>query len=88
MFDIFLIFAQNIDCGYRLELTRGGCSNEYPQFMFWSKNKKKWVYPSIPQFCYIKWGIRGYLVGVMTVFHDFKHSMIRICVLFNILLML
>ena len=31
-FDIFLIFAQNIDCGYTLEPPR--------QSMFWSKNKK------------------------------------------------
>ena len=31
-FDIFLIFAQNIDCGYSLE-PRGG-SNEYPHSMF------------------------------------------------------
>ena len=31
--DICLIFAQNIDY-------RGG-SNEYPQSIFWSKNKKK-----------------------------------------------
>ena len=40
-FDIFLIFAQNIDCGYTLEPPRRGGSNEYPQSMFWSKNKKK-----------------------------------------------
>ena len=39
-FDIFLIFAQNIDCGYTLEPPRRGGSNEYPQSMFWSKNKK------------------------------------------------
>ena len=39
-FDIFLIFAQNIDCGYLLEPPRRGGSNEYPQSMFWSKNKK------------------------------------------------
>ena len=38
--DIFLIFAQNIDCGYKLEPPRRGGSNEYPQSMFWSKNKK------------------------------------------------
>ena len=31
--DIFLISAQNIDCGYSLEPHRGG-SNEYPQSMF------------------------------------------------------
>ena len=40
-FDIFLIFAQNIDCGYTLEPPQRGGSNEYPQSMFWSKNKKK-----------------------------------------------
>ena len=33
-FDIFLIFAQNIDSGYTLELPRRGSSNEYPQSMF------------------------------------------------------
>ena len=57
-FDIFLIFAQNIDCGYTLEPPRRGGSNEYPQSMFWSKNKKK-VYPCIPQFCYKKVGFNG-----------------------------
>ena len=31
---------QNIDCGYSLELPRQGGSNEYPQFMFLSRNKK------------------------------------------------
>ena len=33
-FDIFLIFAQNIDCGYTLEPPRRGGSNEYLQSMF------------------------------------------------------
>ena len=40
IFDIFLIFAQNIYCGYTLEPPQRGGSNEYPQSMFWSKNKK------------------------------------------------
>ena len=40
IFDIFLFFAQNIDCGYTLEAPRRGGSNEYPQSMFWSKNKE------------------------------------------------
>ena len=31
---IFLISAQNIDCGYSLEQPRRGCSNEDPQSMF------------------------------------------------------
>ena len=40
-FYIFLIFAQNIDCGYTLEPPHLGGSNEYPQSMFWSKNKTR-----------------------------------------------
>ena len=40
MFDIFLIFAQNIDCGYNLEPPRWGGSYEYLQSMFWSKNSE------------------------------------------------
>ena len=35
---IFHISAQNIDCGYSLEPTRWGGSNEYPQCMFLSRN--------------------------------------------------
>ena len=37
-FYLFVIFAQNIDCGYTLEPPRRGGSNEYPQSMFWSKS--------------------------------------------------
>ena len=33
-FDIFLIFVQNIDCGYKSELPDRGDSNEYQQSMF------------------------------------------------------
>ena len=43
------MFAQNIDCGYTLELSQQGGSNEYPQSMFWIKNKKNrhtFVYPN------------------------------------------
>ena len=50
IFDIFLIFAQNIDCGYTLEPPRRGGSNEYPQSMFWSKNKKNGYNPAYPSF--------------------------------------
>ena len=38
----FLFLLQNIDCGYSLEPPRRGGSNQYPQSMFWSKNKKKY----------------------------------------------
>ena len=37
---IFLITAQNIDCGYSLEPPQRGSSNEYPQSMFLSRNMK------------------------------------------------
>ena len=59
--DSFHISAQNIDCGYRysLELPRWGGSNEYPQSMFLSRNKKNNVYPCKPQFYYIKVGLKG-----------------------------
>ena len=40
---IFLISAQNIDCGYSLEPPRRGGSNEYPQTMFWAEI---WKYQS------------------------------------------
>ena len=33
----FLISAQNIDCGYSLELPRWGSSNKYRQSMFWAE---------------------------------------------------
>ena len=45
IFAIFLIFAQNIDCGYTLEPPR-----QYTQSMFWSKNKKNRYTPAYPSF--------------------------------------
>ena len=57
--DIFHISAQNIDCGYSLELSWWGGSNEYPQSMFFSRNKKNNVCPRNPQFYYIKVGFKG-----------------------------
>ena len=57
--DIFYISAQNIDCGYSLEPPRLGGSNEYPQSMFSSRNKKNNVYPCKPQFYCIKVGFKG-----------------------------
>ena len=57
--DIFHISVQNIDCGYSLEPPRRGGSNEYPQSMFLSRNKKNNVYPCKPQFYYVKVGFKG-----------------------------
>ena len=53
-----------MDCGYSLEpprqrSRRRGGSNEYPQSMFLSRNKKHNVYPCKPQFYYIKVGFKG-----------------------------
>ena len=57
--NIFHISAQNIDSGYSLEPPRWCGSNEYPQSMFLSRNKKSNVYPCKPQFYYIKVGFKG-----------------------------
>ena len=48
--NMFLISAQNIDCGYSLEPPRRGGSNEYPQSMFLSRNKKIMYTPVNPSF--------------------------------------
>ena len=65
--DIFLIFAQNIDRGYTLEPPHRGGSNEYPQSMFKSKNKK--IMSCKPQFYYIKVGCKGVYIS-RTCLHD------------------
>ena len=58
-YDILHISAQNIDCGHSLEPPRRGGSNEYPQSMFLSRNKKNNGYPFKPQIYYIKVGFKG-----------------------------
>ena len=50
---IIFIFLLKTDCGYL------GGSNEYPQSMFLSRNKKNNIYPCKPQFYYIKVGLKG-----------------------------
>ena len=57
--NIFHISAQNIDCGYSLEPPWRGGSNEYPQSIFLSRNKKTNVYRCKPQFYYIKVEFKG-----------------------------
>ena len=52
------ISVQNIH-EYSLEPPWQGGSNEYPQSMFWSRNKKINIYPCKPQFYYIKVGFKG-----------------------------
>ena len=48
--DAFHISDQNIDCGFSLELPWPGGSNEYPQSMFLSRNKKIMYTPVNPCF--------------------------------------
>ena len=51
-----------------LEPPRRGGSNEYPQSMFWSKNKKNRNTPANP-FFYIKVGFKGVYIA-WTCFRD------------------
>ena len=55
--DIFHISAQNIDCGYSLKPPRWGGSNEFPQSMLLSRNRKNNVYTYKLQFYYNKSGV-------------------------------
>ena len=69
--NIFNIFSQSNNCGCTLEPPCQGGSNEYPQSMFWMKNKKNWythvnvVNPSLT----LKSGIYGVYVS-RTCFPD------------------
>ena len=54
--DFFVIIARNRDCGYSLEPPHRGGFNEYPQSMFYSRNKKNNAYPYKPHFVYMKVG--------------------------------
>ena len=74
--DIFNILAQNIHCGYTLEPPHLGGSNEYPQSMFWIKNKKIRYTPLKPQFFYIKVGFKWVYI-VRTCFPDGTHPLLQ-----------
>ena len=56
--DIFSYFCSKHRLWYSLEPPRRGGSNEYPQSMFLSRNKKNNVYPCKPQFYYINVGFK------------------------------
>ena len=69
-FNIFLILAQNIDCGYMLEppFSEAVLTSTH-NLMFWSKNKKKKYTP-----VYIKVVCKGMFV-TRTCFRD-EHIML------------
>ena len=49
--------------GYTLEPPRRGGSNEHPQSMLWSKNKKNRMYHFKHQFFHIKVGLKGVFIA-------------------------
>ena len=53
---IFLIFL------LKTKIVGTSGSNEYPQSMFFSRNKKNNVYPCKPQFYYIKVRFKGFKI--------------------------
>ena len=68
MFDIFLIFAQNIDCGYTLEPPRQAVLTRTHILCFGAKIRKIGI-PCISQFCCIKVFFKGVFMA-RTCFHD------------------
>ena len=72
--DIFRISAKDINCGYPLEPPRRGGSDEFPQSIFLSRNKKNNVHHCKPEFYYIKVefkGVKIIWVCFRVVRHDF-----------------
>ena len=66
IFDIFLIFAQNIDCGYTLEAVLTSTHNLY----FGAKIRKNRYTPACPSFAiYLKVGLKGVYI-TRTCFPD------------------
>ena len=61
--NIFLIFVQNIDCGYTL----------VPTIYVLDQKYENHVYPWKPQFYYIKVGCKGVNI-TRTCYHDEKHK--------------
>ena len=60
-FDIFLIFVQNIDCGYTLEPPRRAVLTSTRNLCFGSKINR--YTPANPQFVYIKVGFKGVYIS-------------------------
>ena len=67
--DIFSYFFSK-HCEYSLEPPRWGGSNEYPQYMFLSRNKKNNVYPCKPQFYYIKVGFKRHVFVMVDIYYS------------------
>ena len=58
--DVFLIFAQNMDCGYTLDLSEAVLTSTH-NLCFGAKIRKK-LYPCKPEFYYKTVGCKGVFV--------------------------
>ena len=55
IFDSFINYGPNMDCGCSFELPQWGGSNKHPQSMFWPKIKKIMYTPANPNFPHNCW---------------------------------
>ena len=62
----FLISAQNIDCGYLLELPHRGSSNEYLQSMFWAEIWKNIRAFYLKTFNFWRWNFLYISIGIFS----------------------
>ena len=71
---IFLISAQNIDCGYSLEPPQQGRSNEYLQSMFWAEVWKISEFFYLKSFSFWGWNFQYIWIGVFVMIAHPEHS--------------
>ena len=71
---LFLFLNENVCCGYSLEAPHRGTSNEYPQHMYSSRNKKNIMW--IPHLIcsYVRWCKGGRLNGSLVITHHISVS--------------
>ena len=72
--DVFLIFAQNIVCGYTLDRLSEAVLPSTHNLCFGAKIRKN-VYPCKPEFYYIKVGYKGVFI-TWTRFRDVFHALV------------
>ena len=79
---IFLISAQNKDCGYPLEPPHRGGSNEYPHSMFWAEMWKISEFLSEQSWVFWWWNFQYICIGVFFVMVQIVSSVFTGCLLF------
>ena len=76
---IFLIYAQNIDCGYSLEPPHRGGSNEYPQSMFWAEIWKISQF-FLKIFSFWRWNVLHIWIGLFLLWGSYLLASIYMAV--------